>query len=420
MTVESVYGGSIPSAFDYEVVQVLLKYRQGNRKDDSSRETFVCTVWGIAKELGITYKNKKGVPSLSKNASNRIKESISRLKKTQYELLNIYNTKDPKATGKDRYKKMQRIQFSILDSVSIDEDMFKPSDKRFCIKFSQTFVQSIETKYHYTQNIKQLESIKRSAAKRLFEIMVFKSKKERKMIFSYGEMALAIPLNSGRKNRILINKYLSELKDDAKAIRNFAPDIEKDKFSVEFISDLEKNQQTEDIVIEALPKATAISLFDSVGSDKLIEILIKKYGISKVVSLELVAEYKDQILENIKYVDQQLSIKTIENIPGYVVNAIKNDYKIVETKSEPKVNDQQRKDTIKLAEVTNKENEKDNMKATRLKDKLSALTDEKKKSYREKALKNLVTKGIGLTGSDDFDNILIHSEMMTILDGELT
>jgi hypothetical protein len=142
-----------------------------------------------------------------------------------------------------------------------------------------------------------LDSIHKTSAKRLFEIIDFQRNRKKEEKFNYNEIAWAIPLNSQRKNRILINEYLVHLKDVG-VIKNFIPDSPKGFFQVFFIDEVLREDFLKEMPLKAiLPKTTQIELFGSKPKKR-------------------VFSEEEQILLD-KYVAIKNDQGKIENIPGY-------------------------------------------------------------------------------------------------------
>jgi len=236
MVVSSTTGDTIPTSFDYEVVQVLLKFRQAMLMGgQASKKEFTCTVWDVAKELGLLSKNKRGYFGLSKEKKDRIIKSVVRLKTTNYTLENLYNIKSTATDGSKIYAREERAIFSMLDNVQITNDLFD-SEATFIIKFSNLFIESIEAKYHFTYELAKLDVIAKTSAKRLFELIDFRRHKKLSCGFRYKEIAGFIPLNSGRQNRVYINEYLAHLKAVG-VIADYKSDHPQNGFTVDFLKD---------------------------------------------------------------------------------------------------------------------------------------------------------------------------------------
>ena len=237
MIVQAAARDKVPSTFEFEVIQVLLKFREAFKKDNPDKEIFTCKAWDIARELRMIYRDKNGRVSLSKKEKNRIVESVERLKKTSYTLLNLYNIKSMPTEGeKPQYTRQEKVIINMLDSVSIDEDLFQ-TESTFHIKFHDLFIRSIENKYHFTYELAKLDQIKKPTPKRFFELIDFRRNRQLEAEFEYEEIAWAIPIRSGRNNRILINGYLDYLTNEIKVIDGFSPDIRPGVFSVKFLPD---------------------------------------------------------------------------------------------------------------------------------------------------------------------------------------
>lgn len=241
MIVQAAALDKVPTTFEFEVVQVLLKFREAYKKANPGKEMFTCKAWDIARELGMIYRDKNGKVSLSKKEKDRIVESIERLKKTSYTLLNLYNVKTTAAQGeKAHYERQEKVIVNMLDSLSIDEDLFH-SESTFHIKFHDLFIRSIENKYHFTYELAKLDQIKKPTPKRFFELIDFRRNRQMEAEFEYSEIAWAIPIRSGRNNRILINGYLDYLTNEVKVIAGFSPDSKPGFFGVKFLPDTKNN-----------------------------------------------------------------------------------------------------------------------------------------------------------------------------------
>ncbi len=254
MVVTSATGDTIPTAFDYEIIQILLKFKQAmSLKGKLKKDIFVCTAWDIAKELGQLSKNKRGYSGLSKEKKERIIKSIERLKTTSYNLQNIYNVKSTSEDGFNTYARQEKVLFNILDRVSITSDLFD-SEATFNIKFNDLFLESIESKYHFSYELAKLEAITKTSAKRFFEIIDFRRHKRLVSSFKYKEIAGLIPLNSGRRNRIYINDYLKHLKRVG-VIADYKTDTPPNKFTVDFLK--ETKQRKDRLELDYLHTDTA-------------------------------------------------------------------------------------------------------------------------------------------------------------------
>ncbi|MFA5879838.1 MAG: hypothetical protein WC860_06645 [Candidatus Margulisiibacteriota bacterium] len=262
MLIEAASRKYAPTAFDYEVTQVLLKFREVMKKQYPEQEGFYCTVWNIAKEMGLLCKNKKGNLGLSLNTKNRIIDSIERLKKTSYELINLYNVKEIK-NGLPFYTKEEKIHINILTELRSSDNKNKEDNKTiFYIKFSDVFLRSIHNKYHFTYELAKLDQISSPVAKRLFEIIDFRRNQKLEAVFSYKEISSSIPLNSGRMNRVFINNYLKQLKDEAKVIKDFIADYQVGYFQVKFVKDTKYRQAFLEGFDASIPSSTQIELFE--------------------------------------------------------------------------------------------------------------------------------------------------------------
>lgn len=257
MTVRAPAGQTVPSTFDYEVLQVLLKFREMIKRQNYSQEIFTCTAWDIAKELNMIYVDKNGKKSLSKKEKDRITESIVKLRSTSYELLKIYNVREHKGNGRFDDRAQDRVVINILDQLESSEDLFG-SESTYQIKFNDYFLSSIKNKYHFTYELGKLSSIKVATAKRLFEVIDFRRKQQLEAEFCYKDIAWAIPIRSGYMNRAIINRHLENLKNDAKIIQDFLIDSRKGHFKVFFLED-EKYKYLERTCREShIPLATSM------------------------------------------------------------------------------------------------------------------------------------------------------------------
>ena len=236
MVVRAATGDTIPTSFDYEVIQVLLKFRQAMRMDGQPlKQEFTCTAWDIAKEMGLLSRDKKNYQRLSQKTKDRIIQSVERLKQTSYNLENLFNIKSTAKDGSNIFIREEKVGFNIIDNIRITNDLFN-SESTFVIKFSDLFLQSIEAKYHFTYELAKLDAISKTSAKRLFEVIDFQRRKKLSCSFRYKGIAELIPLNSGRQNRVYINEYLQHLKD-VNVIIDYKVDSPKNYFTVEFLKD---------------------------------------------------------------------------------------------------------------------------------------------------------------------------------------
>jgi hypothetical protein len=316
MKVRAVSGDRVPGGFDYEVLQVLLKFREVIKKESPQKEIFSCTSWDIAKEMNLITKNKKGYLGLSKEKKDRISESISKLKSTNYILQNLYNVKEIKLDGQVLYSNKKLINMSILDSVVSDEDIFN-SKNTFIIKFNELFLRSITNKYHYTYELSKLKNIKKTTAKRLFEVIDFRRKQKLEATFCYKEIALSIPLKSGRKNRILINGYLTHLKEFAYVIKDFKIDNPKGYFQVFFFKDSKIHKDDLGVYLDrVLPKTTKMKFLDnnvSLKKDALVDIILNQEELELIKIYTEIRKKQNKVKENTLAYQFMIEKKAREN-----------------------------------------------------------------------------------------------------------
>jgi hypothetical protein len=227
MTVRAISGDRVPSAFDYEVFLVLLKFKIIMTRDRSRRNSLECTSWDIAKELGLINKTAKGTYGLSKFVKDRIISSLYRLNQTFYsvEWFNELAQKSQTKTKNGDFRIIQKLENKEGPMYSIDLSLW-------CLN-------QINSSHLTMDRLNVLRKIDMVSVKRLFEVIHFLKSNKKKCKFNYDHIAWMIPINSGRKNRILINDYLLQLKHKEKVIKDFTPDFEKGKFSVEFMDNVE-------------------------------------------------------------------------------------------------------------------------------------------------------------------------------------
>jgi len=240
MIVEASLGDVVPSQFDYDVVQVLLRFREAYKKDGRTDHRLEFSAWDVAKELGILLQNKNGKYGWTPKIKERISQSISRLVRTNYKIQNLYTVKNEHG---ERHLK-DYVEFHIVNNLSAKDDFFG-KDRLFSIKFNDFFVDAIDKGYKWDYELAKLEAISKSTARRLFEIIDTK-RNSLQYYFSYDEVAWRIPLNSKRMNKICINGYLNHLKE-VQAIHDYKvgyklnqPD--SDCFTVYFIKDTKARQ----------------------------------------------------------------------------------------------------------------------------------------------------------------------------------
>ena len=136
MVVSASVGQSVPSQFDYDVMQVLLKFFEASRRCDKNKVNKIYfSAWEIAKCLGLLHRNKKnGKLSWNTITKNRIDASIRRLIDTSYEIRNLYTVKN--GLGKKEVQKY--VKFHILENLYARDDLFG-DDRSYCVKFNDFF-----------------------------------------------------------------------------------------------------------------------------------------------------------------------------------------------------------------------------------------------------------------------------------------
>ena len=259
MIVHSLAGGVVPSQFDYDVMQVLLKFREAYKREGGGTNIIEFSTWDVAKELGILFKNKDGKLCWTSKIKERISQSIARLVETNYEIKNLYTVKDEYGVRQlEKY-----VKFHLLDRIAAKDDLFG-KDRLFSIKFNDLFINAIDKEYKWDYEVAKLESITKSTARRLFEIIDTK-RNSLQYYFSYDDIAWRIPLTSNRMNKVCINGYLEHLKE-VHAIHDYAVDRrhnqpDKDYFTVHFIKDTKARQSklTNDLDINKTPLLRSIT-----------------------------------------------------------------------------------------------------------------------------------------------------------------
>ena len=259
MIVKSPAGSVVPSQFDYDVALVLLKFREAYKKSGNGTDSLEFSAWDVAKEMNILFKNKEGKLCWTSKIKERISESISRLVETNYEIKNLYTVKDENGV-----KRLQEyVKFHLIENLSAKDDLFG-KDRLFNIKFSNYFIDAIDKGYKWDYEVAKLESITKSTARRLFEIIDTK-RNSLQYYFSYDDIAWRIPLTSNRMNKVCINGYLEHLKE-VHAIHDYAVDRrhnqpDKDYFTVHFIKDTKARQSklTNDLDINKTPLLRSIT-----------------------------------------------------------------------------------------------------------------------------------------------------------------
>ncbi|OGH97404.1 MAG: hypothetical protein A2X42_05140 [Candidatus Margulisbacteria bacterium GWF2_38_17] len=191
----------VPTAFDYKVLNVLLKYREYYRVKDY----FLINAYRISKEL---YNNNT---TTGGKDLKRITESIDRLKTTVYNIYNKYISK----VDENEYSLQDVHLMTILTDVSYTDNLLF-DDRVYAISFSESFLNNVKNDYSYELPVKLMNTISNPTAQRLYEVIRYSNydKLNRlSAVLSYDEIIRKIPLtaNDVRNNKKTIQKLIKEL-----------------------------------------------------------------------------------------------------------------------------------------------------------------------------------------------------------------
>lgn len=202
--VRASIGQYIPSAFDFKVFNILLKYKAYFKND----KQFVISASQIFKELFPESKKISG------RDLKRIRESIDRLRDTTYKIYGLY-----KIRGENKeYETKKRQSISILSEITEAENLFNSGDNLFAIAFSDIFIRNIANGYYYKVPVSVINKLSNPTAQLFYEIIrydsydVYTKTYKKAKVFSYDLVISKIPLTAkdNRDNKKTVDRIARE------------------------------------------------------------------------------------------------------------------------------------------------------------------------------------------------------------------